>query len=80
MRARGPAPGGPRAGSVLSPREREVAELVALGNTNRQIAEVLFLSVKTVEPHLARISAKLEVPGRAAVAAAVERSRAAPGP
>ena len=65
---------------VLSGREREVAELVAVGQTNRQIAEALFLSPRTVETHLARICAKLDVSGRAAVAAAVERSRAtAPG-
>jgi DNA-binding CsgD family transcriptional regulator len=62
----------------LSAREREVAELVALGLSNRQIAEALYLSPRTVETHLAHVCSKLGVTGRAAVAAAVERSRAAP--
>ena len=61
---------------VLSRREREVADLVALGHTNRQIAEALYLSPRTIETHLARICSKLGVSGRAAVAATVERSRA----
>jgi DNA-binding NarL/FixJ family response regulator len=53
-----------------------VADLVALGHTNRQIAEALYLSPRTVETHLARICSKLGVSGRAAVAATVERFRA----
>ncbi len=45
-----------RAGAVvLSPREREVAELVLAGMTYRQIGESLYLSAKTVEHHMARI-------------------------
>ena len=52
----------------LSRREEEVAALVAAGRTNRQIAEELFLSEKTVETHLSRIFAKLGVSSRAAVA------------
>lgn len=60
---------------ALTKREQEVAELVAHGRTNRQIADELFLSPKTVESHLARIFEKLAVSSRAGVAAAVERAR-----
>ena len=59
-----PRPGG----HALSTREREVAELVAEGLTNQQIARRLVLSPRTVEGHVARLMAKLDVPNRAAVA------------
>src|SRR4051812_42164439 len=59
----------------LSGREREVAELVALGRTNREIAGELFLSEKTVESHMSRVFAKLGVSSRAEVAEAVGRER-----
>jgi DNA-binding NarL/FixJ family response regulator len=52
----------------LSAREREVLSLLALGHTNREIAEKLFLSVRTVEWHRARLQWKLGVSGRAALA------------
>jgi DNA-binding CsgD family transcriptional regulator len=52
----------------LSHREREVLALLALGHTNREVAEQLELSVRTVEWHRARIQAKLHVTGRAALA------------
>jgi DNA-binding CsgD family transcriptional regulator len=60
----------------LSGRQREIAELVALGRSNREIAEELFLAEKTVEGHLSNIFAKLEVSSRAALAAAVARDHA----
>jgi ATP/maltotriose-dependent transcriptional regulator MalT len=66
-RNRKPTPDGQ---SPLSDRERQIAELVAAGHTNRQIAEQLFMSPKTVEAHLSRIFQKLGVKTRAAVAAA----------
>jgi DNA-binding CsgD family transcriptional regulator len=59
----------------LSGREREVAELVAKGHTNKEIAGELFLSEKTIESHLSRIFGKLGVSKRAQVAAAIERER-----
>ena len=43
----------------LSRREKEVVRLVSAGLTNRQIAKTLFLSVKTIETHRARIMEKL---------------------
>ena len=53
----------------LSGREREIAELVAQGFRNREIATELFLSEKTVEGHMTNIFAKLGVSSRAALAA-----------
>jgi DNA-binding NarL/FixJ family response regulator len=53
----------------LTPREREIATLAAGGLSNRQIAERLVVSVRTVEGHLYRACAKLGVPDRAALAA-----------
>lgn len=49
----------------LSDREKEVLRLVALGYTNRQIAEELMISIKTVEAHKANIREKLKLKGRA---------------
>lgn len=54
-------------GDELSPREREVAHLVAVGHTNREIADVLFLSPRTVEQHVAKVLRKLGVRTRAEV-------------
>jgi len=45
----------------LSPREVEVLRLVAEGHTNRQIAEMLHVSVRTVESHRANLMGKLEL-------------------
>lgn len=58
-----------REAASLSQREREVVSLVAQGCTNRQIAEQLVLSERTVEAHLAHICAKLDVRSRVQVAA-----------
>ncbi|MFQ5996650.1 MAG: response regulator [Dehalococcoidales bacterium] len=49
----------------LSHREREVLQLLAVGHTNQQIADKLYLSVKTVETYKARIKEKLGLQGRA---------------
>lgn len=49
----------------LSPREREVLQLIAEGNTNTVIASKLTLSVRTVEAHRARIMAKLRINSQA---------------
>jgi len=57
--------------AALSPREREVATLVAAGKRNRDVAAALFVSEKTVESHLARIYDKLGVRSRTALAAII---------
>jgi ATP/maltotriose-dependent transcriptional regulator MalT len=64
---------GPRRDAALTSREEEVLELLAAGLTNRQIAERLFLSVKTVEHHVSRVLGKLGLKTRAEAAAAVVR-------
>ncbi|MFF8840205.1 AAA family ATPase [Streptomyces sp. NPDC015130] len=46
-------------GDRLSPRERQVAELLAAGETNQAIADTLYLSTRTVENHVARVLRKL---------------------
>ncbi|MFJ8025698.1 ATP-binding protein [Streptomyces sp. NPDC096311] len=62
------------AGEVLTRREHEVAALVAEGLSNRQIAESLVLSPRTVDGHVERILAKLGFASRAQVAAWVAAS------
>ena len=54
---------------VLTEREREVFELIVLGHTQKEIATKLFLSVKTVETHRARIADKLNCKTRAELVA-----------
>ncbi|NKZ06331.1 helix-turn-helix transcriptional regulator [Actinomadura latina] len=58
----------------LSPREHEIALLVADGLGNQRIAERLYLSVRTVETHLSRVFAKIGVSSRVGVATAMNRS------
>jgi DNA-binding NarL/FixJ family response regulator len=50
---------------ALTPRQRQVCDLAAAGKGNRAIAQELFLSVKTVETHLAAGFRKLGVSARA---------------
>ena len=50
---------------LLSPREREVLTLIAEGHTNREIADKLVISVKTVERHRENIMTKLDLHSRA---------------
>jgi non-specific serine/threonine protein kinase len=53
----------------LTARERDVVGLVARGRTNRQIAEALVLSERTVDTHVHNILGKLELTARAQIAA-----------
>ncbi|MEV0617791.1 AAA family ATPase [Nonomuraea sp. NPDC050404] len=57
----------------LTPREREVLRLLTDGRTNRQIAEELFISVKTAGAHVSNILAKLGVRSRVQAATAAYR-------
>lgn len=50
--------------STLTQREMEVLQLIAHGYTNRQVAEQLHISIRTVESHRANLMAKLEVSSR----------------
>ncbi|MEV8403843.1 response regulator [Streptomyces sp. NPDC057137] len=58
-----------REAAGLSGRETEIARLVAVGRTNQEIAEVLFLSLSSVKTYLARIQAKVEARNRVEIAA-----------
>jgi two-component system response regulator DesR len=58
----------------LSPREREVLDLIAEGATNRQIAERLFLSTHTVKEHTSALYRKLGVRNRAEAVQRAQRS------
>ena len=64
---------------ALSPREREVAGLVAEGLTNREIAERLVISERTAEGHVEQIRNKLGFHSRTQIAGWVERQRTGSG-
>ncbi len=61
------------AGPGLTPREREVLRMMAAGQSNRAIADVLFVSLGTVKVHVTHILAKLGVTSRSAAAAYAHR-------
>jgi DNA-binding NarL/FixJ family response regulator len=52
----------------LTPRETDIAQQIALGKTNQQIADELFVTVKTVEAHITRILSKLNMTSRTQIA------------
>ena len=53
--------------SILTPREREIVQLIAEGHSNKQIAGILNLSLKTVETHRAAVMRKLNLSSSAAL-------------
>ena len=61
----------------LTPSERRVAELAASGYANREIAQALFVTTKTVGTHLAHIYQKLGLQGQQARGLISEQLRAA---
>ncbi|GIJ32694.1 helix-turn-helix transcriptional regulator [Micromonospora sediminimaris] len=68
-RAAGPARAGrPGGDAVLTAREREIAGLATTGLSNKEIAARLYLSPRTIESHLNRVFAKLQVHSRTAMA------------
>ncbi|MEU7632489.1 LuxR C-terminal-related transcriptional regulator [Nocardia sp. NPDC049220] len=70
---RRPAVDVPADPAALTERERDIADRVVEGYSNREIAAELYISPKTVEKHLARVFTKLGVSYRAGVAAAMSR-------
>ena len=80
---RGAAPAG-RPAFGLTAREQEVLRLVALGRSNRDIAEELFISAKTASVHVSNILGKLgvvaELPDEAIDALATRAAEIPPGP
>jgi DNA-binding NarL/FixJ family response regulator len=75
---RPPGAPAPTPSRALSPREVEVAALVAEGKTNREIAETLVLGERTVETHVANILGKLGFSNRSQIARWVTQSNARP--
>lgn len=69
----------PSAPSELTASERKVAELIASGLTNREVAAQLFMSPKTVEAKLARVYRKLGVHSRAQLGAELASPGSLPG-
>jgi two-component system response regulator NreC len=55
----------PGRSDTLTPREREIVTMVAYGHTNKEIANALGITVKTVETHKANLMQKLEITSRA---------------
>lgn len=66
-----------RGRDALTPGELRVAQLAAAGQTNRQIAQALFVTQRTVENHLTSSYAKLQISSRSALAAALSGPRPA---
>lgn len=64
----------------LTPTEERVADLAGAGRTNREVAQALFMSPKTVEANLTRIYSKLGIHSRAELGAYMLERRRAPGP
>ena len=58
----------------LTPSERRIADMAADGSSNADIAQALFVTVKTVEMHLTHIYRKLQIPGRSELARALASS------
>ena len=71
--------GGAGAAGELSVTQTRVAELVAEGKSNRQVAAELFISPKTVEANLARVFRVLDVRSRTELAVEWPRRLVAPG-
>lgn len=66
--------------TVLSERERQVAALIANGRTNREVADALTISIKTVEKHVASVYLKFGLRSRAQLAAFMVGSSGTLGP
>jgi DNA-binding NarL/FixJ family response regulator len=64
-----------RSQSILTPREREIVQLIAEGHSNKQIASILSLSLKTVETHRAAVMRKLNLSSSAALVRYAVRNR-----
>ena len=68
------------AAGELTPAEQRVAKLAAAGRTNREIAETLFVSVRTVEGTLSHVYAKLGVRSRTELAVFIDAMDEVPHP
>jgi DNA-binding CsgD family transcriptional regulator len=64
-----------RDGALLSPREREVGELVAQGHSNDEIAQILHISLRTAEKHVSSALRKLNLRSRVQLGRLLARSQ-----
>lgn len=78
LRPRVAGEGLPLAGALLTPREQEVLRVLATGASNRQIAERLVLSPRTVEKHVERLLQKTATSSRTALAVLAASTYAGP--
>jgi DNA-binding NarL/FixJ family response regulator len=62
----------------LTPSERRVAQLAARGLGNHEIAQTLFVTVKTIETHLGHIYAKLGITSRTALPHELDKADGSP--
>jgi DNA-binding CsgD family transcriptional regulator len=62
---------GPELRDQLTASERRVADLAASGMTNREIAQALFVTTRTVETHLSHVYSKLDISSREHISAAL---------
>jgi DNA-binding NarL/FixJ family response regulator len=69
------SPPTPGADPALSPRERDVLALVAAGQTNKAIADALYVSPNTVKTHVSSLLHKLQADTRVQLAAIATRQR-----
>ncbi len=67
----------PSRSNALTETERQVAELVAAGRSNREVADALFITIRTVESNLTRAYQKLDVRSRSQLARALANGDAA---
>jgi DNA-binding NarL/FixJ family response regulator len=65
FRSRSQGPRGQARGATLTPREREVVKMIAEGNSVKEIARILGLSIKTVEAHKFNLMRKLDIHNKA---------------
>jgi DNA-binding CsgD family transcriptional regulator len=71
--------GGPAASGELTSTERQIAELVVEGLTNREVADSMFVSVKTVEANLSRVYHKMGVGSRRELRRIMKPTETSPG-
>jgi NarL family two-component system response regulator LiaR len=70
----GTVSGGGPPDSSLTAREHEIVRLIAKGRSNQEIADELFISLRTAQTHVSNVLTKLELGSRAAVAAYAVRN------